>query len=107
MDPTILQELLKQYGWTSAAIALVVSFILTAIFNLGIFYVNSRYNDSARRSQNVSGQIQKRNPEVIEAFLKVMFPTKQTDNKTEINHITDNLNALRNAIRKELGFGKG
>ena len=42
------------------------------------------------------------NPEVTEAFLKVMFPTPQTNNVD----ITDNLNGLRDAVRKELGFGE-
>ncbi len=40
-------------------------------------------------------------PEVIEAFLRIMFPT----NATNVKVTTDNLNTLRNAIRKELGFG--
>lgn len=42
MDRAILEELLKQYGWTSAAVALAVSFVLTAVFNLGILYVNQQ-----------------------------------------------------------------
>ena len=42
------------------------------------------------------------NPEVPEKFLKVMFVTPQEDN----TKLTDNLNALRNAIREELGFGE-
>ena len=41
-------------------------------------------------------------PEVTEAFIKVMFPAQSPD----MALITDNLNALRNAIREELGFGQ-
>lgn len=177
MDP-ILEELMKQYGWISAAIALIVSFILTAIFNLGTFYVNQRiqrHNEEemerlrtnqqkelaefkARQIKEIESVQQARwelkykacldaleivdaflshwfkevgdvepvrqaadtikarecynrlaltcqNPEVTEAFLKVMFRPSQTSNMAI--EITHNLNALRNAVRKELGFGEG
>jgi len=175
MDPAILEELLKQYGWTSAVIAFAVSFVLTAVFNLGIFYVNQQIQRQreeklerlrtdlekelaefrAREVKEIENIQQARwelkyracldaleivdaflshlvkdvngvppvrqpadtvkarkcysrlaltcqNPEVTETFLKVMLLTQQTDNI----EITDNLNALRNAIREELGFGK-
>ncbi len=42
MDPTILSELLKQFGWTSVAIALVVSFLMITSINLGIFFINQK-----------------------------------------------------------------
>ena len=42
------------------------------------------------------------NPEVTEIFLRIMFPAPQTSSI----EITESLNALRNAIRTELGFGK-
>jgi hypothetical protein len=175
MDPVILEELLKQYGWTSAAVAFAVSFVMTAVFNLGIFYVNQQIQrlreeklerlrtdlekelaefkareikeieniqqtrwelkyqaclDTLKivdaflshRFKDVNGVTPVRqpantvkarecysrlvltcqNPEVPEAFLKVMFQEPGTDNV----EITDNLNALRNAIREELGFGR-
>jgi len=175
MDPALLEQLLKQYGWTSAAVALAVSFLLTAIFNLGIFYVNQQIERQreeklerlrtdlekelaefkAREIKEIESIQQARwelkyqacldaleivdvflsqwfkdvngvtpvrqtadtvkarecysrlaltcqNPEVTETFLRVMFPTPQTDSIA----ITDNLNALRNAIRRELGFGE-
>ena len=175
MDPAILEELLKQYGWTSAVIALAVSFVLTVVFNLGIFYISQQIQrqreeklehlrtdlekelaefkareikeiesvQQARRElkyracldaleivdaflshwfkdvngirpvQQSSDTVKARkcysrlaltcqNPEVTEAFVRVMFPTQ----KTTIVEITDNLNAMRNTIREELGFGK-
>ncbi len=41
-------------------------------------------------------------PEVAEAFIKAMFPAEKADDR----QLTDNLNGLRNAVRKELGFGE-
>jgi hypothetical protein len=175
MDPTILSELLKQYGWITAAIALSISFVLTAVFNLGIFYLYQKIQQQreeklerlrtnlekdvaefkAREIKEIENVQEARwelkykacldaleivdsflsnwlrdvggvppvqqpadtikarecynrlaltcqNPKVTEVFLKVMFPTPQTNNID----ITDNLNTLRNTIRKELGFGK-
>jgi len=175
MDPVIL-ELLRQFGWTYAAIAVIVSLVITAVFNVGIFYVNQKIQQrreerlahiraelekelaefKAREIKEIENVQQARwelkyracldameivdaflshwfkdvnnvkpvrqvadtvkarecynrlvltceNPQVTELFLKIMFPTPQTDNI----QITDNLNALRNAVRAELGFGSG
>lgn len=174
MDPAILEELLKQYGWTAAAVAFAVSFVLTAIFNLGIFYVNQQIQlkrekrmellrtdlekelaeFNAREIKEIENAQQTRwelkyqaclealkivdvflshwfkdvngvtpvrqpantvkarecynrlvltcrNPEVTEVFLKIMFQGPGTDN----SEITNNLNAMRTAVREELGFG--
>lgn len=173
MDPVIL-ELFRQFGWTYAAVAIILSLVVTAVFNAGTFYVNQKIQQQREeRLERVRGELEKElaafkareikeienvqqarwdlkyracldameivdaflsqwfkdvnnvtpvrqvadtlkarecynrlvltceNPQVTELFLRVMFPTPQT------NHIqiTDNLNAFRNAVRTELGFG--
>jgi len=175
MDPVIL-ELLRQFGWTYAAIAVIASLVITVVFNVGTFYVNQKIQQrregrleriktelekelaefKAREIKEIENVQQTRwelkcraclyameivdaflshwfkdvenvepvrqvadtvkarecynrlvltceNPQVIKLFLKIMLPTSQTDNI----QITENLNAFRNAVRAELGFGSG
>lgn len=175
MDIVIL-ELLKQFGLTNAIISIVVSLLITLVFNAITFYVNQKIQQQREeRLEHIRTELKKEadlfrakvikeienvqqarwelkyqacldameivvsflshwfkdvngikpvrqvadtvkarecynrlvltceNPKVTQLFLKVMFPTQQTN----IKQIIDNLNAFRNAVRTKLGFGSG